>query len=392
MSENLAIFVLLVIAIGIGFLLGRWNIHRKQMPENTAPGDFDGLNPALTNQHELAIDSFIESMAVNDNTVATHLALGSLVRRQGEVEKAIKIHQNLLARPVLAAVNRTQTELELARDYLLAGLLDRAEHLLRQLVEKKGDIRRAALQHLVQIYQREREWQKAIDMGTKLVSRQNSEIKRELAHFLCELAEETLAQGDTAVARRQLLKAESYDSECPRVYLLLAKVNFQNRQYRETLKHLRKAADLDAGLIPETLELYQNTSLELGRPQQYRAYLEYAAARSGALEVVESLYRSITTEQGPTAAMAFLNHQLELHPTFEILDLYLTEVGAAASGNSLHDELKPARSLLKKVLTRQASHVCTNCGFSSHSLLWQCPSCQSWGTSQRRHSSEIAGA
>ncbi len=153
MPEIFALYVLLVLALGIGFLLGRRE-RRKSPP---APGMiardyFRGLNHLLNERHDLAIDTFVEAMAVNNDTADTHLALGSLVRRRGEVDKAIRIHQKLLARPVLSSVHRAQTEVELARDYLAAGLLGRAENLLLELAKEDASSKTLAYELLMEIY------------------------------------------------------------------------------------------------------------------------------------------------------------------------------------------------------------------------------------------------
>ena len=196
MPENLVVYLLLVLALGIGFLLGRRERKRKQSsPGMVAQEYFRGLNHLLNERHDLAIDTFVEAMAVDSDTVDTHLALGSLVRRRGEVDRAIRIHQNLLARPVLSPAHRAQTELELARDYLSAGLLDRAENLLLELVKKPGDDRDVARTMLLEIYQREREWERAVEVAREL-SRADRSYRTPLAHFQCELAEKALADGE----------------------------------------------------------------------------------------------------------------------------------------------------------------------------------------------------
>ena len=162
MPENFALYLLLVVALGIGYLLGRRERTRRRTPTANIGRDyFRGLNHLLNERQDLAIDTFIEAIAVDNDTVDTHLALGSLVRRRGEVDKAIRIHQNLLARPALSGSHRTQIELELARDYMAAGLLDRAENLLLELVKNDTDAKHVGMEMLVEIYQRESDWARA---------------------------------------------------------------------------------------------------------------------------------------------------------------------------------------------------------------------------------------
>ncbi len=393
MPENFALFGLLVLAIGIGYLLGRREARRaksRRRRSTLSSEYFKGLNYVLNEQHGLAIDTFIEAMAVNDETVATHLALGSLVRRQGEVDKAIRIHQNVLAKPTLNAANRTRTELELARDYLLAGLLDRAELLLQTLVERKGSTRQAALEHLMEIYQRERDWQNALDTGVKLLTRQNLEVKGMLAHFLCELAEADIRKGDFVRARRRLQLAENYDPSCARVHLIWAQVEFDSHHYRDTLKHLKRVTSLDSGLISESLPLYRKASLELGQNDGYRRYLEATVKETAAVDVSREYFQQLTREEGLEAAREFLERQMESCPTLEFLDLYLDALLQQGQNGPTLSDLENARRLLQPHLSSQANYRCENCGFASSTQLWQCPSCRGWGKIHRQQFSAIA--
>ena len=140
MIEHLDLYLILVAAIGLGFMLGRRERARRRVRRISDLGrDYlQGINYLLDDRPDIAIDRFIDALPADEASIDTHLTFGAVVRRRGELDKAIRIHQNLLARPQLSAENRALAELELARDYLGAGLLDRAEQLLRQLVES-GD-------------------------------------------------------------------------------------------------------------------------------------------------------------------------------------------------------------------------------------------------------------
>jgi lipopolysaccharide assembly protein B len=164
MFEHLDLYVVLVVAIGLGFMLGRRERARRRVRRITDLGRdyFQGINFLLDDRPDLDVDRFIEALPTDDGAVDTHLTFAAVVRRRGELDKAIRIHQNLLARRQLSAENRALTELELARDYLGAGLLDRAEQLLRDLVDRGGATDRVVLEHLLEVYQRERDWTRAI--------------------------------------------------------------------------------------------------------------------------------------------------------------------------------------------------------------------------------------
>ncbi len=379
MPENLVVYLLLVLALGIGFLLGRRERKRKQSsPGMVAQEYFRGLNHLLNERHDLAIDTFVEAMAVDSDTVDTHLALGSLVRRRGEVDRAIRIHQNLLARPVLSPAHRAQTELELARDYLSAGLLDRAENLLLELVKKPGDDRDVARTMLLEIYQREREWERAVEVAREL-SRADRSYRTPLAHFQCELAEKALADGDLRRARADLERAGDFDPGCARVALVGAKVASAGGRHRDVKRLLRKARSLEPELSGETVAMFRAASEELGDRADFVRYLRECLERAAPLEVVQALTREIEADEGDEVAREFLIEQLLRNPNlagFVSLLEQLDRGGAALEA----DQLALVRRFSSSLLQKQPSHRCKDCGFSGHMLIWQCPSCKTWGS------------
>lgn len=378
MPDNLALYVLLVLALGIGFLLGRRERLRKtRSPRTVAQEYVRGLNHLLNERQDLAIEAFVESMAVDNDTVDTHLALGSLVRRRGEVDKAIRIHQNLLARPVLSSDHRVQAELELARDYLTAGLLGRAENLLLELARRHSGERQVAQAMLLEIYQRERDWLRAVEVGREL-ARSDRSVRTPLAHFQCELAEVALAESDLRAARAHLATGAEFDADCARVSLVGAKVAFAARRYRDVKRLLRKARAQDPALAGETLELFQAACDELGDATGFVDYLHECLQSAPLLEVVAALAEYVERDEGAAAARAFVLEQLLRNPTlggFVTLLEHLDRNGEALPA----DQVALVRRFSQSLLDKQPGYRCNNCGFSGHTLIWQCPSCKTWG-------------
>jgi lipopolysaccharide biosynthesis regulator YciM len=379
MPDNIALYVLLVVALGIGYLLGRR--EKRKRPRNlgmVAEDYFKGLNHLLNERHDLAIDTFVESMAVDNDTVDTHLALGSLVRRRGEVDKAIRIHQNLLARPVLSSDHRLQTELELARDYLVAGLLGRAENLLLELARRGGAEKRIAQELLLEIYQREKEWEMAVATGREL-ARSNRAIRTQLAHFQCELARAALDDDDLRAARAALTKASSFDGSCARVFLLGAEVAFAEKRYRDVQRQLSKARELDPELAQETVKLYRAASDELDDHAGFVAYLRVCLEASPVLPVVELLACEVEKDKGVEAANEFVVEQLLRNPTLAGFVSLLNRLDTHHEALPV-EQLALVRRFSQSLLNRQPRYRCKQCGFSGSTLMWQCPSCRCWGT------------
>ncbi|MCZ6887872.1 MAG: lipopolysaccharide assembly protein LapB [Gammaproteobacteria bacterium] len=386
--DNVALYVLFVLALGIGFLLGRR--ERRRRKREAAPmmiqDYFQGLNYLLNEQPDLAIETFIDSLGVNNDTVDTHLALGALVRRRGEVDKAIRIHQNILARPVLSKHNRGQAELELARDYLLAGLLGRAESLLLDLA-KGGELKITALEHLLEIYQRERDWKRAEAIGRQLLGRNDKGVRTALAHYLCEMAETTLVDGDIRGARQLAARANDYDGRCFRVGLITARIEFEAKRYREVLKNLRRARDYRPELAAETLELFRDSCIALAAEDDYIEYLEESVEKAPELPLVEALAAHRARTEGAEAACKFLGEQLLRRPSLKGLGRLIAEYEDAEVGVP-HEYIHVVRTFAESLAARRPLYRCKNCGFAGRSLLWQCPSCHTWDRFEPVHDME----
>ncbi|MDA1074588.1 MAG: lipopolysaccharide assembly protein LapB [Proteobacteria bacterium] len=381
MPDNLFLYLLLVVALGIGYAVGRIEKRRRVSGTGTQalPQEyFRGLNHLLNERPDLAIDTFIQAMAVNNDTVDTHLALGSLVRRRGEVDKAIRIHQNLLARPVLSNANRALAELELARDYYVAGLLGRAESLLKELIQKNGEHKQVALELLLEVYQRESDWPAAIEIGS-LLSRQDKSVRIKLAHFRCEMAEQALRVGDLRGARWQVSSALSFDASCARANLIGAQVEFKAGRYRDVMRLLKKVREQDILLTTEGLNLYREAAVALGDESEFLTYVREAVKKKPLLGLVKVLGEHISVAQDQAAAREYVVEQLLHHPSlgaFVLLMELLEQADEPLQGQHLKLVLDLARELLKA----QPRYRCNSCGFSGNMRMWQCPSCHQWGT------------
>ena len=175
------------IFFGLGWLAARIDIKHLVKDSRALPASyFKGLNFLLNEQPDKAIEAFIEVVTVDPETVELHFALGSLFRRRGEYDRAIRMHQHLLERADLATEQRAAALFELGQDYLKAGILDRAEEVFHKLSDgpHAGEARR----FLLEIFQQEKEWQKAAAMAKRLETETGKSRSKETSHFLCELA------------------------------------------------------------------------------------------------------------------------------------------------------------------------------------------------------------
>lgn len=382
---DFGLFGLLLVAIAIGFYFG-WRARG-----NRAKGDkqrfpvsyFQGLNYLFNEQADGAVDAFIESLEVTPETLETHLALGNLLRRKGEIAKATKIHQNLLARPSLTSAQLHQAQLELARDFIKAGLLDRAEGLLKELVDVGSQYRIEALEHLVEIYQDEREWENAIAVADTLSQRrfgkQAEGRGKARAHFCCELAEQALAKEDVLTARRYLQQALAYDRQSVRASLLWGRLEGQLGNYREAIKILQRVPHQDPEMVVESLELICDCYHKIGDHRALQQYLSELLTQYSSSTLVLKMAEQIRWAKDDYAAADFIASQLRDRPTIKVLNR-LVELHLLHSSGRARENLQLLKQLVEQVLEAKPSYHCQKCGFTGNQLHWLCPGCKSWGT------------
>ncbi|AHF04975.1 hypothetical protein MARPU_14825 [Marichromatium purpuratum 984] len=373
------LFLLLPVAAASGWWLAR---HERPAPRRSRraahPSFLRGLNYLLDEQPDKALDMFIELAEVDDETVETHLALGSLFRRRGEVDRAIRIHQNLMARPSLDAEQRGYALLELGQDYMSAGLLDRAELLFQELAGL-GLHRQRALAGLREIYQQERDWERCLEVAEQLRPGGESVLDAEIAHYHCELAEEARRRGEHERVRAQLARALQIDPECVRASMLEARVALEEGEPQRALALFRGLVERHGAYLPEILPALIE-ALERVPGEDPLAVLEGLAARHPSPALVVTLAERVAAERGRAEALdllcAHLRRFADLVGLERLLALELTELPDAAD---VH-RLERALAVIRHLAARQPAYQCDHCGFQARSLHWQCPSCKRWGS------------
>ncbi|MFZ1318083.1 MAG: lipopolysaccharide assembly protein LapB, partial [Candidatus Nitrotoga sp.] len=206
MEFELWMLLVFPLFFGMGWLTARIDIKQMLFESSALPRSyFQGLNFLLNEQQDKAIEAFIEVVKVDPQTIELHFALGSLFRRRGEVDRAIRMHLNLIERVDLEEDKKQQALFELAQDYLNAGILNRAEELFLKL--QATSYAKAALNFLLELYQKEKDWFKAIDVTQRLTVLCSQPHGKEAAFFYCELAAAELAQQQIDAARINLEQA-----------------------------------------------------------------------------------------------------------------------------------------------------------------------------------------
>ncbi len=374
------LLLLLPVAALSGWLLGR---RGSSVNDDRAgadiPSDYlKGMNYLLNEQPDKAIDTFIQMLDVDSNTVETHLALGGLFRRRGEVDRAIRIHQNLIARPTLSKDERTQALYELGQDYMRAGLLDRAETLLSELADSEQR-HYSALKLLLDIYQQEKEWQKAIQVAKKYEIRTGESLSVNIAQFYCELAEQIRVAGEPLRALKFLKKALNEDRNCVRASLLEADIELAAGDGKSALRAAQRVEQQDPAFISEALPLIKRCYQNSGRLADFNRYLQRLLAEHSCIAVVLELVELVRDDKGDEAAEEFVTNFLRHTPSVfgieRLIELNLERVNA-----EVKDKLLVLKQVTGDILKNKAIYQCHHCGFNGRTLHWQCPGCKGWNT------------
>ncbi|HEC07909.1 MAG TPA: lipopolysaccharide assembly protein LapB [Thiolapillus brandeum] len=382
------LWVLLPVAAASGWWAAKRSMAKgcEEADRLTTPAYFRGLNYLLNEEPDKAIDVFVQLLEVDSETVETHLALGSLFRRRGEVERAIRIHQNLIARPALPQEQRAQALLELGMDYMRAGLYDRAENLFLELKEMKLHVRKA-LENLLIVYQQEKDWQSCLKTAEELAPLIDEPLSLERSHFYCELAEEALRKGNTDSAGKLLKKAASVDTHSVRPMHMQAHMAMAQADCKSAIRLLRQAVEKDAYYLPEVLPDLMECYRRLSDLPALRVYLQDFLGNGMDVAVALAITEIITETEDETAARGFLSKEMHLHPTLKGL-LRLIELNASLPDIQAEQMLLSMKTHVEQLLAERPAYQCRKCGFMANTLHWQCPSCRSWGSIRRKSEPE----
>ena len=368
-----------IVALVIGILAGHfgWGKRWPRVRSRLHPDYLTGLDYLVTEQPDRALDMFLKLMDANADTIETHFSLGSLYRRRGEVERAIRIHQNLLERQVLAPEHREQALLALAQDYLRAGLLDRAEGLLQQVSEVPR-LRATALDALRGVYERQLEWQQALDVYRLLARIEAAPPSAVAAHYLCELAALDMERGDTAAARERLRAVRAEVSSFPRAAVLRAKVAEREADFPLAIRLLRTALTEAPTLMQEELPHL----LRLVGPSSRDAVLAELSAQAqtrGPGQLKRLVFAAILADLGDAAPLRVAVEQVFAH------DATLRAVWQSACSESgvgtaapWHADSRRVAHEIGALLANAEKYRCKECGFAGRIFYWHCPACHEW--------------
>lgn len=384
--------IIVPLLFGLGWVAARFDFKQmlsesKQLPDSY----FKGLNFLLNEEPDQAIDAFVEVAKLDSETTELHFALGSLFRRRGEMERAIRVHQSLLARADLGEVDRENAQFEIAQDYLKAGMLDRAEDAFEQV--STGPHAIAAVRALIHIYESGHDWPKAIAAVQRLGALVDEPIPQ-LVHYQCEQAEIALKQREPnlVIAESALNEAEKAAkilgekagsrASTARIFMLRAKLaqlqhNYPLEQFY--LQEVLRVAPLYAGLLAaDLMACYE----QQGQAPQGLHVLQAHYERYPSVDVFAQVFKALRAQNGADEAWTFARQALEQSPSLLGLDRSLSfelqHPDNPAAEHVLGGDLVLLRALVHKHTQRLDRYACQQCGFEAKHYYWQCPGCTQW--------------
>jgi lipopolysaccharide biosynthesis regulator YciM len=362
----------------LGWIAARVDIKHLLRESRALPlSYFRGLNFLLNEQPDKAIESFIEVVKVDPQTIDLHFALGSLFRRQGEIDRAIRMHQNLLDRPDLAGDKRQAVIYELAQDFHRAGLLDRAEELYTRL--EGTPFEHPSLGFLLSIYEQEKDWPKAIAVTRRMEAIAKQPYYKEIAHYDCELAQAAMLRGDFTAARQFIEQALAEYKACTRALMLLGDIELQQGRHDEAIAAWQKIETQNPAFLSLVAERLADAYRKTDHTAQGLRVLQSYQTQYPSLDLLNTVFALTLAEQGPATASALIKDELAKNPTLLGLDRLLEAQLLSAPADRRHD-LELVKQLVGQHIKRLGLYKCEQCGFRAKQYYWRCPGCGKWET------------
>ena len=382
------LFLLLPIAAAYGWYMGHRSAKKDQEDiSNKLSRDYvAGVNFLLANQTEKAVDLFLDMLQKqeNENEIDSNsqfeaeLTLGNLFRSRGEVDRALRIHQALDSSPHYTFEQKLLAKQQLARDFMAVGFFDRAEHLYILMVDEP-EFAEGALQQLALIYQKTKEWKKAINVAEKLAKISPNSHQIELAHYYCEYVK-NLPDESKEDPKQILLQALAVSPTCVRASMMLAELSIKQKDYQSAVHFLENILMQNPDYIGEVLHRLKFCYQQLNQWDNFELFLIKASREKNNSAVALMLADLIEEKDGRAAAQLKLYQQLQQNPETPIFHRFIQyQIDDAEKGRG-KDSLILLHKMVGERIKQTFGYRCSNCGYQTHKLIWCCPSCRQWET------------
>ncbi len=386
MEFELWMLLVFPLVFALGWITARMDVKELLTESSLLPRSyFQGLNFLLSEQQDKAIEAFIEVVKVDPQTIELHFALGSLFRKRGEVDRALRMHLNLVERADLDETKKQQALFELAQDYLKAGILDRAEMAFQQL--HASPYAKESLDFLLEIYQKEKDWLKAIDICRRLTDRTGQPHSKEASAFYCELASHELSRKQTDAARVHLEQALEVNPHAVRATIMLGDMESaagNHKQALETWKHIEQQ---DPQYLPLAAEKILLACRHINQENEGISLLQDYQSKYPSQDLMNVLFQAVLQRDGASAANELVRKELQRNPTLLGLDKFL-EARLLEVTEKNRADVEMVKNLVHQRTRSLAMYYCSSCGFKARQFYWPCPACHGWETYSPKRSEE----
>ena len=380
------LFLLLPIAAAYGWYMGHRSAQKDREDfSNKLSRDYvTGVNFLLSNQTEKAVDLFLnmlqkqeaENEIESDSQFEAELTLGNLFRSRGEVDRALRIHQALDRSPNYTFEQKLLAKQQLAKDFMAVGFSDRADNLYITLVDEP-EFAEGALQQLAVIYQKTKEWKKAINVAEKLAKIAPKEDNIELAQYYCEYVQ-ALPNGHKENPQQILQQALKVAPGCVRASMMLADLNIAQQDYQSAVRILENVLNQNPNYIGEVLPQLKECYRQLDQLDNFELFLIRVTQEIRNSSVELALADLIAEKDGRSAAQGKVYQQLNHNPSMFLFHRFIEyQIDDAEEGRG-KDSLVLLHKLVGERIKQGFDYRCVNCGYQSHKLMWCCPSCRQW--------------
>ncbi len=377
----------LPVFFGMGWMAARVDLKSLLSESRAMPSSyFRGLNFLLNEQPDRAIESFLQVAKENPQTVELQFALGSLFRRRGEVDRAIRMHQDLVNREDLPQEQRREASFELAQDYFKAGLLDHAEAVLAKMAEAEPSTE--VHRQLLDIYIQEKDWEKAIGAAKKLEVSAKRNYQKEIANYYCELAITEQVHGRREAAQRYLAAALEANRKCVRANLLRGEWLARDARHEEAIAAWKAVEAQDPAYLGLAAEGMVESYKALGRLGEGLQLLRGLQHRYPGLDLLNVVYQATAEHEGDEAAWRLVRDEVRRNPTLVGLDR-LIDAELLRVPPDRRQDLQLMKNLVHSHAQALAVYLCANCGFKARQFYWQCPACGGWESFLPRRTAEL---
>lgn len=377
MSYTDLIWFLLPVAAAAGWIAARASDKRSSAALWDYTSDFHrGLKHLLSDHKEQPSDLFSSFSSADQETADTHIALGNHYRQRGDMKRALLMHESVINNTQLSEAVRMNARFELARDFDSAGLLDRSEAEFRGLLDS-GHLLDSAFSSLMQLHERESDWQQAIAVAKEAMARTGQPLGWRIAHYYCELAAADIRHHESQQAEGFLRKALECHPACARAMIMLASQALESGQYADALSLYEKVEALRPELMPEIIDNRFRAFRGAGDERQLDTFLLRIRGQRNAYSVIRSAREQIALRHGEALADRFFKDQILKRPSLKGLRDWARDQLALSKPDE-RGKVQVICDLLDQVVEDKPAYRCRSCGFQGNVMHWRCPRCAEW--------------